>query len=174
MNTVGTTESVGDALMFWIRMDDTKEVISRSVIHPEWSEHDANFCTMNPPSSDGEDKLRNNSTEIATPTICNVSNQLIIDPDAGLVQVENELNHLTGIDKPDIQNFKIESENLPGFTFVGQHEEDTYKMTVREQVEDNPDKCFVEIGANVREAIMTYNEILSVINESGTLTRLKK
>ncbi len=76
---------------------------------------------------------------------------------------------MTGIDWPEVQNFKIELENLPGFTFVGQHEEYAYKMTVREQVEDGSEKYFVDIGTDGREAIMTYNEILNEINKKWNL-----
>ncbi len=124
---------------------------------------------MNPLSSDREGVLRNDSAEVATPTICNVANQIGVNPDAGLVQVEIDPNHVTGIDQPEVQNFKIEPENLPGFTFVGQHNGDAYKMTVREQVEDDPEKYFVDIGTDGREAIMTYNEILSEINKKWNL-----
>ena len=61
-------------------------------------------------------ELRNDSAEVTTSTICNVANQIGIDPDAGLVQSEIETDHLTQIDWPDVQNFGIEPENLPGFT----------------------------------------------------------
>ncbi len=71
-------------------------------------------------------------------------------------------------------NFKIEPLNLPGFTFVGQHEEDWYKMTVREQVKDDPDKYFVDIGTDCRESIMTYNGSWMRSTRSGTLMRLKE
>ncbi len=76
-----------------------------------------------------------------------------------------EPDHLTGIDWPELQNSKIEPENLPGFTFVGQHNGDSYKMTVKEQVEYDPEKYFVNIGTNGREANLTYNEILGEINK---------
>ena len=100
------------------------EIIAWSIVCLRQSKNDANVCTLNPPLSDGEGELRDDSTEIANPAICDVANQLGADPDSGSVQVEIDPDHLTGIDQPDIQIFKIEPKNLPGLTFVGQHKGD--------------------------------------------------
>ena len=58
---------------------------------------------------------------------------------------------------------------MPGFTFVGKHNGDAYKITVKEKVKDDPEKYFANIGTDSREAIMTYNEILSEINKKWNL-----
>ena len=47
-------------------------------------------------------------------------------------------------------------------------------MTVREQVEDDPEKYFVNIGTDGRESIITYNEILNEINKKWNLDKTKE
>jgi len=130
---VGMAENIGDALTYWIITPDFK-LLARSTLHPAYHPGHQNLC-----QAEGVD------VEAFRPPL----------------NADARVEDIIASEKTRIFP-TIDPNNIVGYQFIKNHNGFPHKAKVIEPMEDGT-KYLVALGDGEREEILTYNEILNLV-----------
>ena len=146
---VGISESVGDALTFKILTDDTGEIIHRSVVRPA-------------------DDPKNPNPRVFPDGIEAATTTKNIDTAPAVYDIYDAMNMEPGTYKLP----SIDPDNIIGTTFLREREVDgsVHRAEVIKRLENmdgQTDQYLVSLGDGKRQDVMTYGEIIDIIERQN-------